>query len=440
MISIQRRLSLGLVIVLLATGLIVAQASLWLFDLELRRHMGSNLQEEAEGLLAALVRGPTGTRLNEKRLSGRYQRPYSGHYFLIESSERSWRSRSLWDHALRQPENIGLQRSLENGPEGQKLLLYRKVYRRFGVSVSITVADDYTPILNSYRRMRWVGGSLGGATLILLLLLQRFMVRRSLAPLERVRQQVIQLQQGQRQELDCQAPRELEPLVAQINHLLHQTETTLQRSRHAIGNLGHALKTPLAVLVSQAGRSELKAFPELQASLQEQLTLIEQRLERELARARIAGDVSPLSYFDCDKELPGLFDTLRMIHNRDIDLSWHAPEGLKLPWDREDVLELLGNLLDNACKWAHGKVRLQITCQSERLMVWIDDDGPGVDASSRREILSRGVRLDEQIAGHGLGLAIVRDILDAWRGKLDLQDSPWGGMRVALELPLPAEQ
>lgn len=434
--SLQQRLSLGLIGVLLATGLLFAQTSLWLFDISLRHNLESDLRDETEGLLSALVRGPGGLELDERRVPSVYLRPYSGHYFRIELTGDSWRSRSLWDHPLATPEVAGLQVGLGDGPQDQRLLVYRADYRRFGQRIVISVAQDYTPILDSYRRMQWLGSILGITTLALLLLLQRFTARRALRPLEQVRQQVVQLQQGQRSVLDTRVPLELEPLVAQINHLLQQTETTLQRSRHAIGNLGHALKTPLAVLVSLTARDELKHCPELRDALREQLAQIEQRLARELGRARIAGEVAPPSYFDCAAELPGLFATLEMVHDRGLELAWRAAPGLKLPWDREDVLELLGNLLDNACKWAHSKVGLEILQQEDGLLIFVDDDGPGVGAESRSAALNRGVRLDEQVAGHGLGLAIVRDILDAWKGSLELQDGPWGGLRVAVKLPL----
>ena len=148
-----------------------------------------------------------------------------------------------------------------------------------------------------------------GFALLALLLLQRYAMGLALRPLERARQQIAQLQQGQRQQLDQQAPVELQPLVEQINHLLSHTEETLQRSRHALGNLGHALKTPLAVLGSLVQREELAAHPELRASLLEQLEQIQQRVSRELGRARLSVDVLPGAHFDCDAELPALFDT-----------------------------------------------------------------------------------------------------------------------------------
>ncbi|MGK8436911.1 ATP-binding protein [Ectopseudomonas hydrolytica] len=433
--SIQRRLSLGLAGALLLVGLILAQASLWVFDRGLRAYLEEDLRDEAQGLLAALVRGPAGLQLDERRLDPSFQRQFSGHYFRIDFSDRSWRSRSLWDRELLKPDTQGMQVELGDGPQGQRLLIYRADYRRYGENLSISVAQDYQPILQSFRRLQWLGLGMGGAALLLILVAQRYTVRRALRPLEQVRRQIAQLQQGRRSDLDAEVPEELEPLVAQINHLLAHTEDTLKRSRNALGNLGHALKTPLAVLISLAGREELRAHPELRTSLREQLEQIEQRLSRELGRARLAGEVLPGARFDCAQELPGLFATLAMIHDRGLHLEWQAPEGLIVPRDREDLLELLGNLLDNACKWAEQQVLLSVEEVAGGYRLLVDDDGPGIDAERREAVLGRGTRLDEQVAGHGLGLGIVRDIIEAWNGRIELLDSPLGGLRVAVSLP-----
>jgi len=124
-----------------------------------------------------------------------------------------------------------------------------------------------------------------------------------------------------------------------------------------------------------------------------------------------------------------------MIHGDGLLIRHDVPDGLSLPWDREDLLELLGNLLDNACKWADGEVCLGIRQTLESYLLWVDDDGPGIPEDARLGVLERGARLDEQVAGHGLGLGIVRDIVEAWRGRMDLQASPLGGLRVHIELP-----
>jgi signal transduction histidine kinase len=433
--SIQRRLSLGLAGALLLVGLILAQASLWVFDRGLRAYLEEDLRDEAQGLLAALVRGPAGLQLDERRLDPSFQRQFSGHYFRIDFSDQSWRSRSLWDRELLKPDGPGMHAELGDGPQGQRLLIYRADYRRYGQNLTISVAQDYAPILQGFRRMQWLGLGMGGGALLLILIAQRYTVRRALKPLEHVRQQIAQLQQGQRSELDAQAPEELEPLVAQINHLLAHTEETLKRSRNALGNLGHALKTPLAVLISLADREELAAYPALRATLREQLQQIEQRLSRELGRARLAGEALPGARFDCAQELPGLFATLAMIHDHGLSLDWTAPDGLVVQRDREDLLELLGNLMDNACKWADRRVQLELVEEGGMLRIHVDDDGPGIEPQRREDVLGRGTRLDEQVAGHGLGLGIVRDIVEAWGGSIALQDSPLGGLRVLLELP-----
>ncbi|MBC3257843.1 sensor histidine kinase [Pseudomonas paralactis] len=433
--SIQRHLSLGLISVMVVVGVVLAQTSLWLFEAGLQRYLEAGLRNDSENLLVALVRGPNGVQLDEQRLSPAYQRPFSGHYFRIDFADVHWRSRSLWDQELPRLPEAGLKGNLQLGPEGQQLLVLRSDYKRFGTMISISVAQDYTPVRESFRLMRQVGLVVGVAALLLVLVLQRVTVRRALRPLETARNQIAQLQQGQRSQLDTQVPQELEPLVAQINHLLAHTEDSLKRSRNALGNLGHALKTPMAVLLSAASSDALKDHPQLSQLLREQLEQVQQRLNRELNRARLAGDALPGALFDCEKELPGLLATLRMIHGEHLDLSYHVVPGLHLPWDREDLLELLGNLLDNACKWADAEVRLSVSETSRGYLLAVEDDGPGIPQAQRDQVFSRGTRLDEQRVGHGLGLGIVRDIVEVWGGVLQLQESELGGLKVLIELP-----
>ncbi|MGF0241148.1 sensor histidine kinase [Rhodococcus sp. IEGM1300] len=420
---------------MVVVGLVLAQTSLWLFEVGLQRYLEAGLRNDSESLLAAMVRGPQGLQLDERLLSSAYQRPFSGQYFRIDFADTHWRSRSLWDQELPLLDQPGLHSNLQLGPEGQQLLMLRADYRRLGHAVSISVAQDYTPVRESFQRMRQIGLGVGLAGLLLILVLQRLTVRRALRPLEKAREQIAQLQQGKRSQLDDQVPVELEPLVAQINHLLAHTEDSLKRSRNALGNLGHALKTPLAVLVSLATNEKLDAHPELRKMLQQQLEQVQQRLNRELNRARLSGDALPGALFDCDVELPGLLATLNMIHGEHLQLSYRAPAGLQLPWDREDLLELLGNLLDNACKWADAEVRLSVVEGSHNFTLDVEDDGPGIPYEQRAQVFSRGTRLDEQTDGHGLGLGIVRDIVDTWGGKLLLQESEWDGLKVVIELP-----
>ncbi|MCH4870932.1 ATP-binding protein [Pseudomonas sp. TMW22089] len=433
--SIQQRLSLGLISVLLIAGLVVGQVSLWLFENGLQRYLESGLQNESENLLLALSRGPQGLQLDERRLSPAYHRPFSGHYFSIQFGDIHWRSRSLWDAQLPRPSHPGLDSKLQEGPEGQMLLVLRSDYQRFGHAVSISVAQDYTPIRESFMQVQRIGLAIGVFALIVILLLQRLTVNRALRPLETARKQIAQLQAGQRSKLDAQVPLELEPLVTQINHLLAHTEDNLKRSRNALGNLGHALKTPLAVLISLAKDSRLDAYPQIQKTLRDQLEQMQQRMSRELNRARLAGDALPGAQFDVDAEMPGLMATLGMIHGGHLELRLNTSPGLHMPWDREDMLELLGNLLDNACKWADSQVELNIRQTAGGYEIEVQDDGPGIPETERDQVISRGTRLDEQTSGHGLGLGIVRDIVDVWGGEMQLETGALGGLSVMIRLP-----
>lgn len=435
--SIQQRLSVGLIGVLILVGLLLAQLSLWVFDQGLRRYFSTQLQTQSETLLAALVRGTNGIELDQQRIGAAYQRPFSGYYFLIDFDGKQWRSRSLWDHQLPLLTQRGLQHALHDGPEAQQLLVYRAQFRRFGKTIVIQVAQDYTPMLDNFRRMQFMGGGLGLAALILLVLLQRYLVARSLRPLEDLRAQIAQLQQGQRSTLETAVPSELKPLVEQLNRLSQHTEDRLKRSRNALGNLGHALKTPLAILFSLANRSELNNQPQLRDNLRSQLQQMQERISRELARARLAGEALPGAHFHCAAELPDLISTLQLIHRRDLQVHWSAQADLRLPWDREDILELLGNLLDNACKWARQQVQVNIRHNpvAQHFELVIEDDGPGIAAAEREQVLSRGTRIDEQVQGHGLGLGIVRDIVEHCGGVLQLQQSSLGGLAVVIHLP-----
>ncbi len=432
--SIARRLLVSLALMLLVTGAILAQIGLFWLDHSLREHTRLQLQEQAESLLSALIRDDDDELVvNERHHDALFLQPFSGHYFIIEIDGERTRSRSLWDFTWPQEQPAASQ--LFSGPNGQLLLGYRQNYRVEGIPVTVTVAEDYQPVLERFYSARRWGLSFGAATLLLIIFLQWRLIRRALKPLEQARHQLVELENGQRQQLDATVPEEMQPLVGQINQLLHHIDEQLKRSRNAAGNLGHALKTPLAVLSSLQARPELQDHPQLLQILQEQLQVIGQRIERELNRARLAGEQCSGHMFACDQEIADLFQLMQQIHGPHIRFSYQADRGLQVPFDRNDLLELLGNLLDNAGKWAHGRVRLQLQLQARQLLLHVDDDGPGIPAEQRPQVLQRGRREDESTPGHGLGLAIVHDIVNALHGSIELQESPLGGLRVSVSLP-----
>lgn len=433
--SIARQLLVSLMLMLLVTGALLAQTGLLWLDHSLREHTLLQLREQAESLLSALIRDEDNELVvNERHHDALFLQPFSGHYFIIEIDGSSTRSRSLWDFDW--PQELPAAGQTLEGPNGQLLLGYRQSYRVDGIPVVVTVAEDYRPVLERFYSARRWGLSFGAIALLLVMLLQWHLIRRALKPLELARHQLAELESGQRRRLDTTVPEEMQPLVGQINQLLEHTDEQLKRSRNAAGNLGHALKTPLAVLSSLQARPELQQQPELLHILQEQLDMIRQRIERELNRARLAGEQRSGRMFDCDTEVSDLLQLMQQIHGPGISFSYQADSGLLAPFDRNDLLELLGNLLDNAGKWATTQVRLTLQLQARLLVIRVDDDGPGIPAAQRQQVLQRGHRRDEHTPGHGLGLAIVHDIVTALHGSIELQDSPLGGLRVAVSLPL----
>jgi len=429
--SMARQLSLGLVTSLLATALALAVVASALFERALRQYALEILEDDARSVLAAITPGPQGLQLDRTRLSPAYERPLSGRYFVVTIGDTRWRSRSLWDAELPEPAAAGAAPGLLDGPQGQRLLCLRLDYRRHGTAISVTVAADVAPLLAQFGRIGLLLLGLGIVALLLLTWVQRWWMRRALRPLHQASRQLQELQLGQRELLETQAPHELAPLIAEINRLLAHTRQSLARSRHALGNLGHALKTPLAVLVSASERAE----PPLRAQLQTQLAQMQHRIARELGRARTAGETIGGERFAPREDLPLLIDSVRRAHGRELDVQWQVPAST-LALERDDMLELLGNLLDNACKWARSAVRLRIEPGPRQVRIELEDDGPGIAEGRHAEALARGKRLDEQVEGHGLGLGIVSDIVAAYHGEMELLRSPLGGLLVRVCLPL----
>lgn len=431
--SISRRLAVTLVPLLLCSVLLIVQGSVWLYDRAQRNYLTLLLQRETDSLLAALTMGDNGLYLDMNKVDPDYGRPYSGRYFVVQGREK-WRSRSLWDHRLPLPGD-GLQSGLLPGPQGQELLVWSGDYRKAGEQVTISVALDYRPLLSEFRRAGWWISGLAVLVTLLAVLIQQWLLRRSLLPLRRVQQELAEWRSGERLHLSEQVPQELQPLVAEINHLGAQIGALLLRARNSAGDLGHALKTPLAVIESRLDALAPSLPAEQVAELQTQLQAMRNQLERTLQRARLATDQSRAKRLDPATDLPALVQTLASLYPAVPEIVLEGDSEARWPFDREDMLELLGNLLDNACKWTHERVRLSWRLDGQHLCIEVADDGPGIDQQAREQVLSRGLRLDQQAPGHGLGLAIVGDLVAAYGGKLALQQAPEGGLLVRISLP-----
>jgi signal transduction histidine kinase len=401
----------------------------------------SRLEHDAEALLgAAHWNGQDGFSVPDNRITPVYLQPRSGHYYALRSGDRPpGYSRSLWDFALPVPVLAPGQRRVQKvaGPGGQRLLLLSAGYRKQDHPLVIGVAEDVGQLDHQINRYQWSFGLVAVLLLGLLVLLQRRLVRQSFLPLERIREQVQLVVNGAQERLDTQVPSEVYPLVSEINHLLALLETRLTRSRHALGNLAHALNTPLNLVMQELDDAALPK--DSHERLNERMERIHRLIERELRRARLAGGGKPGQHFDPATDVPGLFQALQgMYRDRNLEFQLADLPAGALALDREDMLELLGNLLDNACKWSRGRVALRIG-REDGLRIQVEDDGPGVDAANLQQLTARGVRIDEQAPGHGLGLAIVHDIVRLYDGTLEFSRSErLGGLCVRVVLPTTA--
>lgn len=437
--SLQTRLGTGLtlsLIVVFALQWVVASVALRELN---ESGMVSLMEHDIDSLLTGLNFEPDGRmRLTESRVEQIYLHPFSGHYFRIASGEHTLRSRSLWDQDLATVHLVAGTAHTHRviGPLAQPLLMHTRAFELRGRPVTISIAIDLTPLETSLSRFRNRYAVVSGAALLVLLLLQSALVRISLRPFARTRDALASLERGEIDRLDDKVLHELRPLVRELNRLLATMQQRLARSRQALGNLAHAMKTPLTLLADLSHRVGDAPAAETRRELAGITRTLGQLVERELTRARLAGAVGAGQRFYFDTELPSLLDTLRSIHQaRGLSLEARLPPHLHLAADREDVLELLGNLLDNACKWARSRVRLTAAAASD-MVIDVEDDGPGCPDEDLPRLTQRGVRLDESTKGHGLGLAIVQDIVASLGGTIEFgRSATLGGFRASVRLP-----
>lgn len=395
------------------------------------------LEHDAENLLVALRFDPNGTpSLNPNYDRATYTRPYSGHYFVVQSGAHRIRSRSLWDTDLATlaPGRGVAGINHQPGPQHQSLLVWSRVVQKHGYRATITVAEDLSRLEHELNRFRLRFAALSIIVLGVLILAQRLIVRRSLRPLEALREDFRKLHDGRIQALREDVPVEIQPLVRELNRLLTLNQQRMQRSRTALGNLAHALKTPLTRLTHAARDAPEALEPELSSATRQ----IREIIDRELKRARLAGEALPGRQFDVCAELYQLAGIIQKIHpDKTLSFIWDLPEHATYAGDREDMLELFGNLLDNAAKWAKQRIGVSVTHDGV-LRVCIEDDGPGVDDDQLVRLAQRGVRLDEATPGHGLGLSIVNEIVEQYGGRLGFSTAQTlGGLRVEIALPEP---
>lgn len=434
--SLLARLSLGLGLSLIL--LIVLQW--WVVNTAAKSltesYVVSRLEHDAESILAIINFTSDGEmNFDANHYNPIYHMPFSGHYYLLQSTEHLQRSRSLWDQAFPIYATIDEPQYLA-GPESQQLLVIVREYSKQGHKLRVVVAENMTPLQQQLAEFEQRYALISLVVMVLVILLQAAIARRSLRPLGLVIDDMKRLEVGEVAELREDVPDEVQPLVKEFNHLLQLMRQRLERSRLALGNLAHALKTPLTVMVQLEESEVLQQQPQLQGQFREQTNQIRHIIDRQLKRARLAGVSTPGLSFEPAKEFDGLAQILRQIYvDRGLQIELDIPANKSFAGDREDIMELFGNLLDNACKWAEQRVLLTVY-DKPGLVVSVQDDGPGCAPELRQQLDQRGQRLDESTAGHGLGLAIVRDIVEHYQGSLVFgQSDQLGGFRVDVALP-----
>lgn len=437
--SLQRLLQLGLTL-----SLFLLMATLWWLGSLAIRQLGedliiSRLEHDAESLLAAIdFTESDQSQLQLEHINPIYKRPFSGHYYIIRFADDAvLNSRSLWDQNLELP-MVAPGDSVEwhaVGPSDQKLLVWARHYQKQGHIFTLGVAEDLTPLERHLAIFRWTFAGLSLVMLFVLLMVQRLVIRRSFRRLDRLRSEMQSLEQGEISALSQDVPDEILPLVEAFNRLLELLAQRLGRSRNSLGNLAHALKGPLNLLMQYLDSHELDAHPELKAQMQNQQQRIQKLMERELKRARLAGSGSPGYRFNAQQELPDLIGVLKQVHHKQpLNIQWLVATDTPSFGDREDMLELLGNVLDNACKWANGNVQCRIS-GVETITIITEDDGPGCSEKEIEQLAQRGVRLDETVEGHGLGLAIAKDIIKLYNGEISFgRSKSLGGLSITIRL------
>lgn len=399
-------------------------------------------------------------RLDPQRLSDpRWSRPYSGLYWQVDRFEAGrlqravLRSRSLWDAELPTPADALADGAVHThraaGPGGAPLLMIERTVHvdsraADGPSWRLVVAGDLRETEAAIARFN---GVLAGSLAALLALLSAAAVAQvgvGLAPLRTLQRGLAAVHDGRAARLDGRFPAEVQPLIDDFNAVLGRNAEVVARARTQAGNLAHAIKTPLAVLAQAAdaaGRDPQRRA-ELAPLVQEQVAMARRHVDWHLARARAAAAQGvPGLRTELAPVVAGLARVMARVHaGRGVDVDTRdVPAGLAFAGERQDLEEMLGNVLDNACQWARSGVRVGAAPDPEagpgRLSVTVDDDGPGIPPDRRAGVTARGARLDESVPGSGLGLAIVQELAALYGGAMALEDRPGGGLRVRLTLP-----
>jgi signal transduction histidine kinase len=447
-----RLIASGIVAILIAVA-IAGSALVLLFERHVVRTVAADLDMHLKQLLASIDVDAQGNLvLTEQPADPRFVDPLSGLYWQISDVRgQLLRSRSLWDTALTlsadEPSPGEMHQHQVQGPAGARLLVAERAisltteHRR--VPVRVAVASDLVRVsaaAAAFAKDLAVALGLLGCVLAIATSIQ---VELGLRPLRALRRGVADIRAGRSRHLPAAVPAEVEPLVEEVNALVDVQVAEIERSRSRAADLAHGLKTPLAALTADAARLRKSGEHAIAQDIEAVAEAMSRHVDRELARARVRGRV--LHGAEVSTELRPLVDSLiatvaRTPPGKRVRFEARIDQDLRLPIDRTDLAEVLGNLLENAARHAGGLVRVTARPGLAGPPIAIEDDGKGLSPGQLPRALQRGVRLDQRGEGAGLGLAIVQDLLDAYRWQLDLTRSELGGLKATIAPKLTPER
>lgn len=440
------------VLVLPLAGLII--------DYTMRREIKNGFDERARQLLTLIIafstdHGEPAPKIPRNPGELGFDLFHSGWYWQItplgKSPGKRLISNSLAGDEVRQPSSEGVKPDPNNirwlearGPAGEALRIAETVYNAgddedprfysYIVAFSMDFADKRAA---SQRQPLVISLALAGLGLALSTFLQ---VRFGLRPLRVIQRRLAAIRSGEATRLEGKPPAEIEPLQTELNALIQSNQDIIERARTQVGNLAHALKTPLAVITNEVREDKSPAA----RKVAEQADLMRDQVNHYLDRARISARVAVIGRVtDVRPVADAIARALdRIYREREVAIAVDCPADARFQGEKQDLEEMLGNLTDNACKWSRGKVALTVRVETRgpdkggrRLVIDVDDDGPGLTPEQRAQGIKRGRRLDETKPGSGLGHSIVADLAQSYRGQFRLEEAPLGGLRARLELP-----
>lgn len=451
--SLRWRLVVVSLVAILATVWLAHSVFTQLFERHVTAQFQANLRITLDQLAAAVrAEGrPLRIAVNEPRGDPRWSTPYSGMYWQINAPEAMMpggvqRSRSLWDYTLALPHDALLNGAIHvhdiEGPNGRRVMALERTVTLSDVPEPIRVrliaAADIQVLqaaVNAFNRT--VFQYLLALAVVLAAVLGA-QVTIGLAPLRGLHRALTRLRQGSAEQLEGEFPSEIQPLATSFNSILSEHRRHVERARTLAGNLAHAVKTPLTVMAN-AATDPAVAPQSLRDTITTYTALAQNQVNWHMKRARMAATVvAPGVLVEVRPVIEGIVAVMQRAYaEKSLRLEINVPpSGPRFKGESQDLQEILGNVIENACKWAQQRVRIGQETVAAGLALIVEDDGPGVPSEHYSAVLRRGIRADEMVPGSGLGLAIVSDLLDLYGGHLALERSALGGLAVRIALPM----